>query len=451
MVIKVLNTIKKNNMLSPSDKVLVAFSGGADSSVLLDVLVSLSKELEISVCAAHLNHMLRGKDADADEEFARKKCESYGIEFMSEQIDIAELSQKTGQSTELAARNARYDFLSRAKKEMGASKIATAHNANDNLETILFNIARGSGLEGLCGIPPVREDIIRPVIEATRKEIEDYAEARNISFCTDKTNSETVYARNKLRHMALPALSEVNAAAVDNALRMSEILRQDACFLRELSEKKAKETAVSKNVCKRYELSKLPDAIFGRICMIFAKNAAEDDNYVLEHKHIADIRKLCGDDVLPSAKIHLPRGISVRCEYEKLVFEKCEEKEKPTPAELAVGENVYGEYVISVKKMEKASKVNNSVNTFFVLCDKISGSLAVRPREEGDRIKLPKRCGKSLKKLFVDEHIPKNERDRIPVIADDEKVLAVGGFGADEEVLPKIGEECFEIQIKKKQ
>ena len=435
-------------MLSPGDKVLVAFSGGADSSVLLDVLVRLSKELGISVSAAHLNHMLRGDDAMKDEEFARKKCSEYGIEFACERADVSGFAKQTGQSVELAARNIRYDFLRRAKEKFGADKIATAHNANDNLETILFNISRGSGIDGICGIPPVRDDIIRPIIEITRTEIEEYAKEQKLQFCTDKTNDETIYSRNKLRHEAMPVLSEINPAAVENACRMSRLLRDDAEFLKAFAENAANEVSVSETACKREKLSALHDAMFGRVCEIFAKKALQREDYTLEYKHISDIRKL-SEGGTPSGELHLPAGLLVRCEYDKIVFEKKENGEELLPQKLEIGKNIYGGYVISLKKAVKPGKINNSVNTFFVLYDRISGDLFVRPRNTGDSIRLKKRPEKSIKKLFVDEKVPKQDREGIPIIADCEKVIAVSGFGVDERVMADAGQECLEIRIEK--
>ena len=198
-------------MLHRGEHVLVALSGGVDSSVLLDVLIKCREELGISVSAAHLNHMLRGKDADNDEAFVREKCEKLGIPFVSERIDITALAQNSGPSTELCAREVRYGFLRRVKTELRADKIATAHNANDNLETVIFNLSRGGGVDGMCGIPPVRGDLIRPLIFIPRQQIEEYAACNGIGFCEDKTNAETVYTRNKIRHNIIPEILKINA------------------------------------------------------------------------------------------------------------------------------------------------------------------------------------------------------------------------------------------------
>ncbi len=446
MVTKILNTIKENNMLLRGERVLCALSGGADSSALLDVLLKNSERLGITVCAAHLNHMLRGEDAMNDEEFVREKCNSYGIPLISERVNVASVAKSLGQSVELAARNIRYDFLRRAKQEFGATKIATAHNANDNLETVLFNFSRGSGIDGVCGIPPVRDDIIRPLIEVSRGEIESYILENNISFCQDKTNYDTVYSRNKIRHEAIPALVEINSRAVENAVRSSKILRAEAHFLGEAALSAAGEIAVSSTSCGREGLLCIHNALFARVCEIFAKRALGVSEYTLEFRHISDIRRLC-EGTFPSKSIDLPAGLCVRCEYDNIVFEKRTDTAAPLPIKLVEGKLNYGEYAVSVKKTKKSEKINNSVNTFIIQCDKIQGDLVIRARREGDELKMAKRPNKSLKKMFIEKRIPKNSRDAIPVIADDEKVFAVFGFGQDERYVQKNDSDVFIIEI----
>lgn len=446
MVTKILKTIEENKMLLRGQRVLCALSGGADSSALLDVLVKNSERLGIEVCAAHLNHMLRGEDAMHDEGFVRGKCRGYGIPLICERADVAAVARELGQSVELAARNVRYDFLRRAKQELRATKIATAHNANDNLETVLFNISRGGGIDGLCGIPPVRDDIIRPLIEVSRDEIESYILKNNISFCEDKTNADTVYSRNKIRHKAVPALVEINSRAVENAARSSKILRAEAEFLEKSAFCAAEEIAVNSTSCKREELLCIDNALFARVCEVFAKRALGISEYTLEFRHISDIRRLCQGE-FPSKSIDLPLGLCVRCEYENIVFEKKGKTDRLLPIKLVEGKFNYGEHTVSVKKAEKSGKINNSVNTFIIACDRIQGDLVIRSRQEGDEIKTAKRPNKSLKKIFIEKRIPKNSRDAIPVIADDEKVFAVFGFGQDERYLPEDNSDVFIIEI----
>lgn len=446
MVTKILKTIEENSMILRGECVLCALSGGADSSALMDVLVKNSKRLGIRVCAAHLNHMLRGEDAMNDEAFVREKCKNYGIPLICERADVAAKAKELGQSVELAARNIRYDFLRRAKQEFGATKIATAHNANDNLETVLFNISRGSGIDGVCGIPPVRDDIIRPLIEVSRSEIESYILKNNISFCEDKTNQDTVYSRNKIRHQAVPALVEINSRAAQNAARSSKILRAEAQFLEEAALGAAEKIAVSKTSCRRKELLCIHDALFARVCEIFAKRALETSEYTLEFRHISDIRKLCEGEA-PSKSVDLPLGLCVRCEYDNLVFEKKTDTVAYSPMKLVEGKFNYGVYAVSVKKKKKIEKINNSVNTFVIPCDRIQGDLVIRGRQEGDEMKMAKRPNKSLKKIFIEKHVPKNVRDAVPVIADDEKVFAVLGFGQDERYLAETDRDILIVEI----
>lgn len=447
MLTRILKTIKKYGMISAGDRVLCALSGGVDSSVLLDVLVKCSEELRISVCAAHLNHMLRGEEAMRDEKFVREKCLEYGIPLMCERAEIAKLAKETGQSTELCARNVRYDFLRRAKEQFGACKISTAHNANDSAETVIFNMARGGGLDALCGIPPVRGDIIRPLIEIPREDIEAYAEAHGVSFCEDRTNAETVYSRNRIRHKVIPEMLKINSAAIRNAARSAEVLREESELLKELAENEMKKIADSEYSCKCKKLLGVPKALFARVCEIFAANAMGAGEYTLWYRHVSDIRSLC-ESSCPSATIDLPLGLRVRREYENIVFEKAEDMSAPLPVKLSEGEFSFGKYAVYVRKMENRGKINNSVNTFYLPYDKIQDNLVVRPRQIGDEIKLLKRPVKSIKKLFIDSRIPKNEREYIPLIADGEKVLAVFGFGQDERYLPTENEDIIEIAIR---
>ncbi len=447
MLTDILKTIEDYDMLKSGERVLCAFSGGADSAVLLDVLVKLSDKLGISVSAAHLNHMLRGEDADEDERFAKEKCAEYGIPFISGRRDINALSEERGESVELCARNERYDFLRQAAKELGADKIATAHNANDNLETVLFNISRGSGADGLCGIPPVRDDIIRPLINTSRAEIERYADKNGIEFRTDKTNFETVYARNKLRHNAIPALVETNSSAVENAARAAHIMRLEADFVAEKAKEAADEISAGENSCDAKALMGLHGALFGRVCEIYARKAAGRDDMTLEFRHIEGIRKLLSGEN-PSGVISLPGSVRVRREYEKLVFEREEKKNIAEKIRISEGEFHFGDFSVSIKKKEKYGKIHKSLNLFLIPCGKIEGELVLRPRFEGDEIKLPNRPTKKIKKLFIEARVPKHERGNIPVIADEKKVFAVFGFGYDARFAPDDGDEVFEIEIK---
>jgi tRNA(Ile)-lysidine synthase len=202
-------------------------SGGADSVTLLSVLLGLKQELGINVSAAHLNHCLRGEESDRDEQFVRELCNRLDVPLVYERADVKGFAERESLSIELAARKIRYEFLERVSDGV----IATAHTANDNIETVLHNMVRGSGLKGICGIPPKRGRFIRPLLEVTREEIEQYCERNGLGYCIDSTNKNTVYTRNFIRHSVVPNLVEVNSNAIKNVSQMSKILRDDADYL----------------------------------------------------------------------------------------------------------------------------------------------------------------------------------------------------------------------------
>ena len=232
MLNKVKKTIADNNMFSAGDKVLVALSGGCDSVCLCLVL----KELNIDFAVAHLNHSIR-TEADSDEEFCREFAKQLNVDFYTEKKDIPKIAKEEGVSQEVAGRNARYDFFNKLCKEKNFSKIAVAHNLNDNAETVILNLLRGSGLKGLCGIPKTRDKIIRPLIDVSRSEIEEFVKNKGQEFVTDKTNFSNDYTRNKIRNNVIDKLIEINPNALSNISKTTEILSKDDLFFDEASEK----------------------------------------------------------------------------------------------------------------------------------------------------------------------------------------------------------------------
>ena len=227
----VLEAIKSFSLLKKGQNVTVALSGGADSVALLNVLLSLKDELGITVDAAHLNHMIRGAEADRDESFVRDLCRKLGVKLYVERIDIPRFAKENSMSLELAAREKRYAFL----KNVSNGLVATAHTASDNLETLIFNITRGSGLEGLSAIPPKRDIFIRPLLLCTRQDIEKHCEQNNISYVTDSTNLQDEYTRNKIRHNVVPILKTINPSVENSVIRLTEILRENVNLIDSLA------------------------------------------------------------------------------------------------------------------------------------------------------------------------------------------------------------------------
>jgi tRNA(Ile)-lysidine synthase len=228
---KISNNIKTSGLLEKGDRVLVALSGGADSVFLLRVLLELKWALDIEVCAAHLNHGIRGEEADRDESFSRALCERLSVPFVSEKISIPDEMKKTGDGCEECARRVRYTFLQSAAKSFDCSKIATAHHADDNIETVLLHMIRGSALGGLTGIRPILGNIIRPLLCVSRAEILDSLKEIGQDFVTDSTNASDDMTRNFIRHNILPNIYALNPKADTTFLKMCKALKEDSEYL----------------------------------------------------------------------------------------------------------------------------------------------------------------------------------------------------------------------------
>ena len=243
MVNKVRETLKRYNMIKTGDTLIVGLSGGADSMALLHAMLSLKDELEIKVVACHINHNLRGEESLRDENFVKKYCEENNIVLRVFTLDI---TQEKHESLEEKARKLRYGCFEKLCDEYPSAKLATAHTASDNTETVFLNILRGTGTKGLGGIPPVRGNIIRPLLRCTREEIENYCKENNISYVTDSSNLSDDYTRNKLRHRLIPLLQEFNPSLFEAVSRMTSAVYDDNALLDEIAAE-AKEKARTDN------------------------------------------------------------------------------------------------------------------------------------------------------------------------------------------------------------
>lgn len=411
MITKAEAFIRQNRMIDPGDTVVCGLSGGADSVCLLDVLARLREPLGFTLTAAHYNHNLRGQESDGDEAFVRQLCRDMDIPLLVGSGDVAAASG--GAALEETARKMRYEFFHRALEHFGAQKLATAHNADDELETVLMRIARGTGLRGLCGIPPVRDRFIRPILFAPRGDIEAYLTDRGLSHREDSTNADVKYTRNRLRAQVLPVLRTLNPSASENTVQMCLSLREDQALLESL----AAETA--------YDGPK--PLVIRRLRQEYQAVSDQD----LSSVHLEALYELLQSPD-PSAKLSLPGGITACREYDSLKFVKDLAENREFSYVLAPGQVVQvGKFLIFCKISSNPPEKSNFRNTFAIKHDIIDGALYVRSRRQGDRLQLPRRPGKSLKKLFIDEKIPASQRDVLPVIADKSGVLGVYGFGPD--------------------
>lgn len=401
---KIKKAIDKYDMLCGKENVTVALSGGADSVCLLHALISLKENYNIKISAIHINHNLRGSESNRDEEFVRNLCKNLNVPLTVKSIDVKEIAERTGESTELAARNARYNEFTNC----GADIVATAHTASDNTETVLFNMLRGAGLKGLCGIPAKRDIYIRPLILCTRKDVENYISENNLSYVTDSSNLSDDYSRNLLRHKAVPVLKELNPSVENTVTSMCHGLKEDLDFLeaysKEISEKCSDKKGININQLKSQHISVIKRVLIGYYTKITGKTP--------DSLHIERMTEtfFCG------TKKSLPSGYY--CAEENNIFYIEKEGNKPT--------KTY-QTIITVKELDK---INNLLLKNAADCDTIVGELTIRTRLEGDSIRLRGRnCTKSLKKLFCELKIPKEERDLIPVAADSEGIVWIYGVG----------------------
>ncbi len=410
MLNKVLSAVNRFSMFSAGDSVTVALSGGADSMALLDILYKNRDRFGIKLSAAHLNHTLRGEESDRDEAFVREYCKKIGVTLTVERADVATYAAESGKSIEQAARDIRYDFFSRAS----SGKTATAHTASDNAETVFINLSRGSALKGMCGIPPVRDEFIRPLIFCTRAEIEEYCRVNEIPFVTDSTNLTDDYTRNKIRHNIIPAMADINPAFCDAVTRFTLAAGEDSAFLEQLADEEFGRCFKNGTLTVSEETSpSLAKRLIARFLEDFADSSADS-------LHINELYNALGSDTLRS--ISGGKTVSVKGRNISLF---CEEVELSYTASMQMVDRERFEQLLKVNKL----LLNNAID-----CDKICGKVVLRTRAEGDSIKLKGRGTKSLKKLYNEMKIPQNARVNLPVAADDCGVVWICGAGVSERV-----------------
>ncbi len=307
---KVLKTIKKYNMVEDGDKVVIGVSGGPDSMSLLNSLNNLKEKLNIKIYVAHINHMIR-KEADEETEYVKNFCEKIGVEFFVKRIKVEEEAKKQKIGTEEAGRNIRYEFFKEVAKKVSANKIATAHNSNDNAETVLMNIIRGTSISGLKGIEKVRENkFIRPIIECNRQEVEEYCKEQKLNPRYDKTNYENIYTRNKIRNLLIPYLQkEFNPNIIEGINRLSNLATSNEEFLNNIVENEYKKLLISgdniannedeKNntiILNLKEFNKLDYVIKSRL-ILYTISKVYGKVTGIEKIHIDDIIKLCKNNI----------------------------------------------------------------------------------------------------------------------------------------------------------
>ncbi len=419
MLNKLLAFSREYDMICPGDSIVCAVSGGADSAALLFSLYLLKDRLDISLSAAHFNHHLRGAESQRDEDFVRAFCQRYDIPLHLGGAQVA-AGEK---GLEAAAREARYAFLRSLP-----GKIATAHTADDNAETVLLHLVRGTGLKGLGGIAPVNGNVIRPMLTVTRREVEAFLKEWNLPHIEDSSNQTDAFLRNRLRHNVMPLLTVENPSLAENVSAMALRLRLDGDFL----EKSAQSTPFTVT-----NLRAMHPAQRSRALEAFLKASGVREP---EAAHLLLAEKLVFSGS-PSARAQFPGGVTITRRYDALAV--LADTPPLSPVVLPCpGRLELGEYTVTCAP---ASSIENTSDTFTV---SPAGPITLRGRLSGDTIRL--RGGtKTLKKLFIDRKLPASTRPRIPVLADEQGVLAVYGIGASLDRIPT-ALPAVRIHIEKK-
>lgn len=421
---KVLKALSEYDMLENTDEIIVGFSGGADSVCLLHILKSLSERFEYSLKAIHINHGIRGEEAKHDEAFAGDFCRKLNIPFDCFSFECIKEAELSKESLEECGRRIRYEYFNKACGDN--SKIATAHNANDNAETIIFNITRGASVKGLCGIPFKRDNIIRPLLNCSRLEIEGYCQENKLQFVTDSTNLSVEYTRNKIRHQVLPVLEEINPAYLesfnslrDNAKAVSKYLYSDVKRL--LNEAKLDAFTYDRDVLLKNDRAVVSELIYSEFTS-FSELTLDRNKVNSLYDLLLNIGRLqLYGDIFAEVKKNYFRFYRVNNEesFEEIVINSF-------PFSVTAGD-----YFVSLENITDNSKIVNHLDSGDMIdYNSVSGDLVLRTRKAGDKITFPDRkVTKSLKKLFTEVNIPIELRDKIPVLVDNEGVVWVYGFG----------------------
>lgn len=438
---RVIDEIKKYNLIENGDNIVVGVSGGPDSMALLYILIEFKKEVDFNIHIAHVNHGVRGEDALKDQNFVKEQAMKLGLAYYSRDVDMIQYGREIGVSSEEAGRALRYGFFREIISKLGSGKIAVAHNKNDQAETLIMRFMRGTGIDGLKGMEFISKDIIRPILGISREDIEDYIINENIDTVADMTNFQTIYNRNKVRLELIPYIEEnFNPNIIHTMWRMSEISSLDSDFLNEYT-KEIYKKAVKIESKHRISLDlniilKLHPSIKQRLIRQSILNINQSLQGITEAQ-ISNAIDLI-DKKKTGKEVHLSNKIVVRTDYNNVIVErKLEKKEEyfyeiPDFGLVNLQEIGYS-FNIALISMEDYKSLERDTDSQYFDSDQIVGNLAVRNRRPGDRfIPFGMSGSKKLKDYFIDEKISKDLRDKIPLLVDRESILWVIGYRTDE-------------------
>lgn len=452
LLFQVKKDIREHDLIRPGFHVVAGISGGADSVCLLKVLKELSRDLNISITAVHVNHMLRGAESDADEAFVADLCRRWEVPLRVLRADIAQVSRAKGLTEEEAGREVRYGYLFQVLRELSADVIATGHHYEDNAETVMLNILRGCGLEGLAGMDFKSGSIVRPLLGIRKSAIEDYLSGEGIPWRTDSSNLSGKYARNRVRNLLFPAMKEhfgIDPAQMLN--RMSSLARRDEEYLakqaRMYFEQMCAVTGSGISLDSKM-LGRLDAAISSRIVRL-AWERSTGSMKGLENIHVDEIIKLCRESGT-GKRLCLPKGWTALLSYGRLtIIPGCPDKKAawcyplnvPGTVQVAEAGGVIEALLLSREEFREmyphgtVSSETSNTQVFDYL--KIGCGINIRNRRDGDRIRPFRSPGeKKLKKFLIDNKVPAEKRDEIPLVAVGSKIVWVVGMRTSDEFRP---------------
>lgn len=443
---KVIKYIKENNMLNKNDSIVIGVSGGSDSMCLFSILLELKNEYNLKLYVVHINHCLRGKDADKDMEYVEKVCKKHDVPCFSYKIDINSLAAEKKISTEEAGRMARYEKFHEIAEKYNA-KIAVAHNMSDNAETVLFNMFRGSGIKGMTGISPKRDNIIRPIMCLSKDEIYEYLNKNKIEYRVDESNFTEEYTRNKIRLKVLPYVTEnINEKAILHINELSGTMDEISEYIDDEADKLLKshvifkenegvKTAVIDELLFDHKKIIVSQVIRKAVCNVAGK--LKDISRV----HVEDIMSLYAKQV--GASINLPYGMVAIREYKDILLQKKSQMEgysiNQTDGDIIKEIRIKDFGIYEIPNHEEKISIlpdkfrkdvfEEKIYTKWIDYDILKGDLSLRTRQTGDYIVInDKGSKKSLKDFFIDKKVPRNQRDNILLLTRGHDILWIIGY-----------------------
>ena len=434
---RVANRNKKESLVENGDRIVVGFSGGPDSVFLVEMLLKLREKIDFDIVLVHINHLLRGKEAQRDEDFSINYGKSKGLKVFARKINITSLGKEKGLSLEEAGREARYSFYKEVLEKSNSNKIALAHNKDDQIETFMFRLTRGTGLSGLEGIATKRDRYIRPISEIYKSEIVNYLDENNISYCIDSTNLENEFTRNSIRIDLIPFIEKrYNPKFKDKIFSLIEEIRDINIFIeKEIEQFSYNETINIESILK------FPKSIRGKILSKYLYKYGLEVN----RKKISLIESILEKG--GSQEISLDSQYILKKEYNILKIQKInliknniEEVTFTIPNKIK-----YGDYIIEAEYVERGDQNKNCFYTNLKLGD----TLIVRGRKDGDKIIPTGMKGeKKLKEIFINEKIGKEKRDSIPLIVHNDNIVWIAGVRGNEKY-NSTEKRCIKLSVRR--